>query len=98
MADYNFKMKPIMENQSIVAINPAQDPTSPLFIYPSENPGDAIVSDPLNGDNYHIWSQAMTISLKTKNKLQFVDGSIPKPHIEAANFASWDQCNTLVVS
>ncbi|CAL0330013.1 unnamed protein product [Lupinus luteus] len=87
-----------MDNQVISGINSAQDPTSPFFIHPSENRGTSLVAVPLNGDNYHTWSQAINRSIKTKNKLQFIDGSFPKPEIDDPNFANWDRCNTLVVS
>ncbi|KAL2346481.1 hypothetical protein Fmac_000481 [Flemingia macrophylla] len=40
----------------------------------------------------------MTMALKSKNKLTFIDGTLPKPEFESATFATWDHCNTLVLS
>ncbi|XP_019447222.1 PREDICTED: uncharacterized protein LOC109350440 [Lupinus angustifolius] len=38
------------------------------------------------------------MTLKTKNKLEFIDGSLPKPHKTNPSFSAWDRCNTLVIS
>ncbi|XP_019451880.1 PREDICTED: uncharacterized protein LOC109353981 [Lupinus angustifolius] len=65
---------------------------------PNENLGAILVSKALKGENYHSWSRAMWMSIKTKNKLHFIDGSLPKPPIEDPSFNAWDKCNTLVVS
>nr|KYP40051.1 hypothetical protein KK1_038633 [Cajanus cajan] len=40
----------------------------------------------------------MTMALKSKNKLQLVDGSLPKPEVEDPSFWAWDRCNTMVLS
>nr|KYP40921.1 hypothetical protein KK1_037714 [Cajanus cajan] len=37
-----------------------------------------LVSIVLSGENYHPWSTTMTLTLKRKNKFQFVDGTLPK--------------------
>ncbi|XP_019427180.1 PREDICTED: uncharacterized protein LOC109335501 [Lupinus angustifolius] len=87
-----------MENIAITTLNPMQDLFSPYYIPPNESPGAILVSKPLNGNNYHSWSRAMWMSLKTKNKLQFIDGSLLKPSIEDPSFNTWDRVNTLVVS
>ncbi|XP_019451745.1 PREDICTED: uncharacterized protein LOC109353838 [Lupinus angustifolius] len=87
-----------MENRAIQTLNPLQDPCSPYFMSPNENPGAILVSKALKGENYHSSSRAMWMSIKTKNKLHFIDGSLPKPSIEDPSFNAWDRCNTLVVS
>ena len=68
------------------------------YTHPNEHPGVAIVAQVLNGVNYHSWSHAMLLALKTKKKVQFVDGSLPRPALNDHNFTIWDHCNTLVVS
>ncbi|KAE9593077.1 putative gag-polypeptide of LTR copia-type [Lupinus albus] len=87
-----------MDNRMMNVVNPTQDPSSPYYMPPSENPGAILVSNILNGDNYHSWSRAMAMSLKSKNKLFFIDGSLPKPLVDDPMFTLWDKCNTLVVS
>ena len=37
-------------------------------------------------------------SLKTKNKIAFLDGTISKPDISDATYQEWDQCNTTIFS
>ena len=54
----------------------SQDTSSPYYLHPNENPSLILVSPPLTGSNYHHWSRAMMIALMSKNKFQFVDGSI----------------------
>ena len=61
------------------------------YVHPSDNPGVAIISIKFNGINYHKWSRAMFKSLKTKNKIAFIDGCKPKPDIREANYHVWDQ-------
>uniref|UniRef100_A0A151UDR9 Retrotransposon gag domain-containing protein n=1 Tax=Cajanus cajan TaxID=3821 RepID=A0A151UDR9_CAJCA len=40
----------------------------------------------------------MKMCLKSKNKLQFIDESLPKPANDDSKFLAWDRCNTLVLS
>ena len=75
------------------------DPASPYFLHHSDSPGVVLVSQSLTGDNYASWSRAMMISLSVKNKLGFVDGSLPKPDgtdLDLLN--SWMRNNNVVIS
>ena len=54
------------------------DPLNPYFLHHSDNPGVALVSQPLTGENYPSWSRVMLIVLSAKNKVGFVDGSLVK--------------------
>ncbi|OMO54213.1 Integrase, catalytic core [Corchorus capsularis] len=58
---------------------PKDFPSSPYYIHASGNPTLLLVSAVLIGPNYHSWSRAMKMALLTKNKLHFVDGSLPVP-------------------
>ena len=42
------------------------------------------------------WSIAMRMSLDAKNKLSFVDGSLPRPDITDNLFKIWSRCNSMV--
>ncbi|KAF7154323.1 hypothetical protein RHSIM_Rhsim01G0035500 [Rhododendron simsii] len=58
-----------------------------------------MVSPPLNGDNYGSWLRAITMALRAKNKVGFVDGSIEKPGEDKEKEVSrWERCNDLVAS
>lgn len=64
------------QNNSHSTLDPSQDPTSPYFLHPSDNPGMKLVFDEFGGEGYSDWKRSMMISLSAKNKLGFVDGSI----------------------
>ncbi|XP_020961343.1 uncharacterized protein LOC110263847 [Arachis ipaensis] len=78
--------------------NSNQDLSSPYYILPSENPGIPITNVTLTGSNYSAWSKAMMNALYSKNKFEFVDGTIPKPKKTDPNFKAWQRCNTYVVA
>ncbi|XP_072087042.1 uncharacterized protein [Arachis hypogaea] len=74
------------------------DPSSPYYLHPGENPGISIVNVTLNASNYHSWTRAMRLALKSKNKLSFIDESLPKPEESDMNFLTWEKCNTYVIA
>ncbi|XP_072076699.1 uncharacterized protein [Arachis hypogaea] len=51
----------------------------------------------MNGSNYGDWSRALTLALQSKNKFDFVDGTITKPLESDPLFKQWKCCNTYVV-
>lgn len=75
------------------------DPTqSPLFMHSADHPGLNIISLRLEETNYDDWSYAMRISLDAKNKIGFVDGSLPRPWSIDPMFRAWSRCNSMVKS
>ncbi|KAJ1419250.1 Gag-polypeptide of LTR copia-type [Sesbania bispinosa] len=58
---------------------PPKDPTNPLFLHHSDGPGLTLTSQPLDHKNNTTWSRAMLVALSVKNKVAFIDGSLPKP-------------------
>ncbi|GMJ07230.1 hypothetical protein HRI_004392200 [Hibiscus trionum] len=67
---------------------------NPYYLHQSDNPGMILLTQPLGSDNYHSWRHAMMMALSTKNKLGFVDGSIPAPaRILADRFNAWTRAN-----
>ncbi|XP_020207161.1 uncharacterized protein LOC109792187 [Cajanus cajan] len=77
---------------------PGIDPESPYYMHANESPGAILVSVKLNGENYHPWSRSMYMALKSKNKEQFIDGTIIKPPKADPMFKAWDRCNTMILS
>lgn len=71
---------------------------SPFFLHSADHPGLTIVVHTLDGSNYNSWSIAMKISLDAKNKLSFVDGSLPRPLVDDNSFKIWSRCNSMVKS
>ena len=79
-------------------VEDVQNPCNPFYVHPSESPSLVLVTVPLNGGNFHGWQRSMRMSLLTKNKLGFVDGSIEEPEQDDPIFPFWQRCNTLVVA
>lgn len=69
---------------------------SPFFLHSADHPGLSIVTHLLDGTNYNTWSIAMRMSLDAKNKLSFVDGTLPRPDIDDTSFKIWSRCNSMV--
>ncbi|XP_019259244.1 PREDICTED: uncharacterized protein LOC109237392 [Nicotiana attenuata] len=75
------------------------DSTSPLFLHSSYIPGMCLVSTPFSESGYGGWRRSMIVSLSTKNKIGFVDGSCPRPvTTDVAKLHQWDRCNNMVIS
>ncbi|KAJ8748501.1 hypothetical protein K2173_003399 [Erythroxylum novogranatense] len=72
--------------------------SSPYYLHHNENPSLVLVTPPLSSLNYHHWPRAMRMALLSKNKLQFVDGTIPAPPIIDPLFHAWERCNNMVIS
>jgi len=75
-----------------------QDFSNPYFVHSNKNPSAKIVTAVLDGSNYHGWAQAMLMVFDMKNKLGFVDGTIPIPSEQDPNFSQWKRCNNLIRS
>jgi hypothetical protein len=77
---------------------PSQDIESPFYVHPSEGPHSVIISPKFNGSNYLAWSRSMQRDLRAKNKLPFINGSLPVPDDDDLNRTAWERCNHLVQS
>ena len=76
-----------------------EKPSSPYFLHSSENPGLILVNWPLTEENYATWSRAIIYALDSKNKTDFVDGTIKAPTSSSdPNFLTWKKCNIMVLS
>ncbi|KAL5854728.1 hypothetical protein ACOSQ3_004595 [Xanthoceras sorbifolium] len=69
----------------------------PYAIHHLDSPSIVLVTPLLTGDNYGSWSHIVTIALRAKSKLGFVDGSFPIPK-EQDDISNWERCNDLVGS
>src|SRR5438045_7630327 len=75
MGDVNDPKEP---NQTSMAPK-FGDPSDPLYLHHSDQPGLVLVSQTLTEENYSTWSHSMTMALTVKNKHGFVDGSVKQP-------------------
>ncbi|KAI9178435.1 hypothetical protein LWI28_026454 [Acer negundo] len=64
--------------------NKYEDPSDPFYLHHSDQPSLIFVTQLLTQHNYPILSHAMLIALTTKNKDEFVDGTITKPPFTSA--------------
>ena len=77
-------------NAANLAPNPMAYPASPYFLHPGESPGLLLVSSVLIESNYHVWSKVMVVALDEKNKLGFIDRTLPQPALNDPLSAVWD--------
>ncbi|XP_073221557.1 uncharacterized protein [Cicer arietinum] len=74
------------------------NPRNPYYLHLDENPGSVLVTPSLNDNNYHNWRKCMKRELSSKNKLSFINGSLPRPSSTDPDFESCDRCNNMVLS
>jgi len=55
------------------------DASDPLFLHPSDQPGQSLVADVFDGDDFENWKRSVTIALSAKQKMSFIDGSNTRP-------------------
>ncbi|KHN22372.1 hypothetical protein glysoja_033065, partial [Glycine soja] len=71
----------------------------PFHIHHTDNPELVLVSKPLDGLNYLTWRRSMILALDGRNKLGFVNGSIPIPDSnDTAKLHTWKRNNSIVAS
>lgn len=80
-----------MENQTYGDY--ATNPTNPSYLHPNENPSLVLVTPHSDKKKYHAWARAMKLSLISKNKLGFIDGSIEPPATGDSLYQAWVWCN-----
>ncbi|KAG7599611.1 Integrase catalytic core [Arabidopsis suecica] len=71
---------------------------SPFALSNSDSPGNTLVSEVLDGSNFSSWKIAMFVALDAKNKIAFVDGTLPRPPEFDPSFRVWSRCNSMVKS
>ncbi|KAG5001528.1 hypothetical protein JHK87_022600 [Glycine soja] len=78
--------------------NPCLDPSSPYYIHPSDNPSSISATPTLIGSNYHSWSHSIKMALTSKNKMGFLNATIPVLATTDPIYLSWECYNTLIIS
>ena len=68
------------------------DAQSPYFLHPSDLLGAIIVTVRFNGKKLRPMKQVIRKSLKAKNKLGFIDGTISKPKVSKWNAFNYSHC------
>lgn len=71
----------------------------PYYFQHFDSLGLVLVSQIFIGENYASWSRSMNISFSVKNKLEFIDGILPKPHnSDPVRLKSWTRNNNIIIS
>ncbi|XP_035837299.1 uncharacterized protein LOC118485142 [Helianthus annuus] len=74
----------------------AIDTNSPYYLHPSDYPKQLQVNENLTDSNYKDWIQEMTNFLFAKNKIEFVDGTLPKPDKTDDKYMPWMCCDAMI--
>ena len=77
---------------------PQVEPTDPLYVHPSDNPAQPLVSNVFNGENYDGWKRSVQIALSARHKLAFVDGTSECPAATTPLYSLWQRNNAMVLS
>jgi len=91
------RINQVPHNPLLLDVN---NPSHVVFLHPSDNPNNVLVSELLNGNNYGHWKKSMEMALISNNKLGFVLGTCPKPDSNSplAPLADkWDRCDKIVI-
>lgn len=72
------------------------NPSSVYYLHPS-NSVQKLINIVFSGSGFVDWIRVMTIALAGKNKLSFVDGSLPRPTNNIAAAKSWDRLNNVIM-
>ena len=72
---------------------------NPFFLHNNDHAGLQLVTDRLSsGADFHSWKRSVRMALNVRNKLGFIDGTIPKPPDESRTSGSWSRCNDMVAT
>lgn len=74
------------DNNKSTISDPSHNPKSLFYFHPKENLNDFLVSSPLDEYIYHNWIKFMQKAISFFDKLDFTNGSRPRPLIVDAKF------------
>ncbi|KAG2716582.1 hypothetical protein I3760_03G133200 [Carya illinoinensis] len=74
------------------------DDSNPYHLQNGDLPRSMLVSKVLTRDNYHSWCKSMEMTLKAKNKMEFINGAVVQPTDTDPLCAMWDPYNSMVLS
>ncbi|KAK3007596.1 hypothetical protein RJ639_014606 [Escallonia herrerae] len=74
------------------------DPTSEYYLSSQANSSNSLTKDIFKGNNYVAWEQSDILTLKSHNKLAFIDIRITKPEPKLKDFLAWNIVNSTLCS
>ncbi|EOY03968.1 Uncharacterized protein TCM_019201 [Theobroma cacao] len=75
-----------------------EDLQSFYYVHHTNNHGSVVVNPKLTSTNYITWSRSFLLALSIRNKVSFIDETIPKPCMTDPLYSSWIRCNNLIVA
>lgn len=75
-----------------------QDLSSVYYIHPSYSSINQFVSVKFNDEDFNNWKRSKMLTLLTKNKLGFLNGTISAPASSSPTYKAWELYNDLVIS
>nr|GEV45612.1 retrovirus-related Pol polyprotein from transposon TNT 1-94 [Tanacetum cinerariifolium] len=94
--DHYFYTRIITESEGNKGGSSVIDFSSPYYLHPSDSPKQPSVNEVLTDGNYNDWAREMTNFLFTKNKTDFVDGTLKKPETSSSEYKSWMRCDAMI--
>ncbi|XP_021738412.1 uncharacterized protein LOC110704911 [Chenopodium quinoa] len=70
----------------------------PYYLSNGDHPGMQLGNHILTGSNYINWSHTVHMALIARNKLQFVDGTLPSPVVDSPDYQKWLRNDYMVMS
>ncbi|KAL2933650.1 Retrovirus-related Pol polyprotein from transposon RE1 [Bienertia sinuspersici] len=74
------------------------DPTSPLYLHPSDGTNSINIEKLTGASNYRAWRRSFEIALASKRKLGFVTRGVKRDRNDKVKQECWDTCNSIVIS
>lgn len=74
------------------------EPSSPLYIHPSDGATTISVEKLQGSSNYRVWRRDMELCLAAKRKLGFITGGVKRDENDPQKKEAWDTCNDLVTA
>ena len=70
--------------------------SDPYYLTKADCPSTQLGNIVFNGNNYLNWSRSVRMALGAKNKLDFIDGSLPKPDEGSEDLGKWNRNDYMV--
>ena len=85
-----------MSDDSTVNSQPLRNEN--IIVAQLDNPNLKITTSLFNGQNFLAWSQSVTLFLKGRGKMGYINGRIKTPKIEDAAYDKWEMENSVVMT
>ncbi|XP_075092368.1 uncharacterized protein LOC142172605 [Nicotiana tabacum] len=78
--------------------NTSLDPSHPLYVHVSDNPGVTLVTVPFSSTGYVSWRKNVLIALSAKNKTGMVNGRITQSSPDSPLYDHRLRCNNMLIN